>query len=540
MAKKNILQHQLTSIGIVICFFFSNSQEEFKTHLFQEKADEKKISDFDKARLNYEKSIEYFSQKKDTFNLINSLNKLSELYSHPMNYDKAYDGYWKALILAEKSNDQFSKSRIYQSLGWLYSYYNRNSKALENFGKALTISKNLVSQNKIEKDYVISDYFSIANLYRYNGDYKIAKTYLDSSYQYSKIKKNTAQSHFLESEKGFLLAKEGQYKKAELLLTESYNYFKENNEAYLVIIHYFLAELSQMKNELEKSKFHFNKSLELSELYNSHMNYQIINHKKLSQLYYDSKEYKKAFTEIKKAIAIENEVFGINSPKNKYLFEIKDQYRLQKEKQKQLLKEKKLTELEDKQKISFLRSILLFSTLLFSIVIGAMVLKRLKRKHVKEKNLLKQKQKIKLNETKKAIKLKNKELAKSALQLVEKDKFIEGLKNALNENKDNLNIASINKIIKSIHSGSNNNWKEFEARFIDINQDFYEKLKIDSPTLTQTDLKICALIKLNFTSKDMASLLGISVESIHTSRYRLRKKLKLERSDNLTEFISKY
>ena len=58
--------------------------------------------------------------------------------------------------------------------------------------------------------------------------------------------------------------------------------------------------------------------------------------------------------------------------------------------------------------------------------------------------------------------------------------------------------------------------------------------------LKQTDLKICALVKLNFPSKDMAKLLGISVESVHTSRHRLRKKLGLERNDNLEEFINKF
>ena len=270
------------------------------------------------------------------------------------------------------------------------------------------------------------------------------------------------------------------------------------------------------------------------------MNYQIINHKEVSQLYYNSKDYQRAFSHIKEAIDLENKIFGINSKNNEYLFEIKDQYRLQKEKQEKLLKEQRLSELESKQKISLLSASLLFVTLFFLIIVGVMTFKNLKRKHKREQRLLKQKQRLKLNESKKAIELKNKELAKSALQLIEKDEFIVGLKNSLAENRDNLNLNSVNKVIKSIQSGMGSNWKEFEARFININQGFYKNLKSSFPTLTQTDLKICALIKLNFSSKDMASLLGISVESVHTSRYRLRKKLKLERNDNLVEFIANY
>ncbi|MEM6700327.1 MAG: sigma factor-like helix-turn-helix DNA-binding protein, partial [Bacteroidota bacterium] len=82
------------------------------------------------------------------------------------------------------------------------------------------------------------------------------------------------------------------------------------------------------------------------------------------------------------------------------------------------------------------------------------------------------------------------------------------------------------------------NWKVFEARFVDVNKDFYKRLKKQFPNLTQNDQKLCALVKLDFSSKDIASLLGISVESVHTTRYRLRKKLKLSRDINLKEFIA--
>ncbi len=530
----------LFSIIFIICCGYLYGQQPYSPNKYLEEARKNKFVNFEKSLHNYEKSIEFFENKKDTFNLINSISELSDLYGHNLNYSRAYDGFWKALFLAEESKDEFSKSRIYQSLGWLYSFYNRDTKALENFGKALSLSKKLTSRNEISIDYATSDFFSLTNFYRYNQDFKTAQKYLDSCYLYFNTKSQGIKNYFLESERGYLLAQEDQFDKAEEILKQSYEYFKENNQSYLVIIHFFLAELYQKKGDYNNSKLHYNKSLEVSSVYNSHMNYQVINHKKLSDLYYDSNKHEKAFFHIKKAIDLENKIFGINSKNNEYLFEIKDQYRLQKEKQERLLKEQRLLELENKQKIVFLRSILLFVTIFFLIIVGIMIFKNLKRKHKREKRLLKQRQRLKLKENKKAMELKNKELAKSALQLIEKDEFITGLKNALTENKTNLNLNSINRIIKSIQSGVGSNWKEFEARFIDINQDFYKNMKSDFPNLTQTDLKICALIKLSFSSKDMASLLGISVESVHTSRYRLRKKLNLERNDNLVEFIANY
>ena len=71
----------------------------------------------------------------------------------------------------------------------------------------------------------------------------------------------------------------------------------------------------------------------------------------------------------------------------------------------------------------------------------------------------------------------------------------------------------------------------------DVAEDFYKRLRERFPKLTQGDQKLCALIKLNFSSKDMAKLIGISVDSVHTTRYRLRKKLKLPREVSLGEFI---
>ena len=93
-------------------------------------------------------------------------------------------------------------------------------------------------------------------------------------------------------------------------------------------------------------------------------------------------------------------------------------------------------------------------------------------------------------------------------------------------------------MLKGFQNTPGGNWKEFEARFTSINESFYEKIRAKYPNLGQTDLKLCALVKLGFSSKEMSSLLGITIESVHTSRYRLRKKLNLEKGENLIDFMS--
>ncbi|MGD1893539.1 MAG: helix-turn-helix transcriptional regulator [Cyclobacteriaceae bacterium] len=113
------------------------------------------------------------------------------------------------------------------------------------------------------------------------------------------------------------------------------------------------------------------------------------------------------------------------------------------------------------------------------------------------------------------------------------------VKGELLKQKQEPNPRDISKLVSNINVSNSQNWEEFELRFLSVNEGFYGRLQESFPGLSQHDHKICALIKLNFSSKDMARLLGISVESVHTTRYRLRKKLGLDRKINLEDFIAK-
>ncbi|HNP98308.1 MAG TPA: LuxR C-terminal-related transcriptional regulator, partial [Bacteroidia bacterium] len=80
---------------------------------------------------------------------------------------------------------------------------------------------------------------------------------------------------------------------------------------------------------------------------------------------------------------------------------------------------------------------------------------------------------------------------------------------------------------------------DFNVQFESINKNFYERIRQAYPDISPNDLKVCALIKLNLSIKEMAGILNISPDSVKTARYRLRKKLQLNSEDNLTEFILK-
>ena len=135
------------------------------------------------------------------------------------------------------------------------------------------------------------------------------------------------------------------------------------------------------------------------------------------------------------------------------------------------------------------------------------------------------------------LELKNKELAISALQLIEKDELLKQLKTSLTNNPVPPTESEVNKLFKSISVSNAQNWKQFEARFLSVNQAFFTKLNSTYPKLTAGDRRLCALVRLNFSSKDISKLMGISNESVHTMRYRLRKKMGLARADNLFKHL---
>jgi FixJ family two-component response regulator len=83
-------------------------------------------------------------------------------------------------------------------------------------------------------------------------------------------------------------------------------------------------------------------------------------------------------------------------------------------------------------------------------------------------------------------------------------------------------------------------WQVFETHFENVHEEFLKRLKDKFPELSPRELKLCAYLKLNISSKEISSLMNISTRGVEISRYRLRKKLNLDRNSNLTDFIMSF
>ena len=134
--------------------------------------------------------------------------------------------------------------------------------------------------------------------------------------------------------------------------------------------------------------------------------------------------------------------------------------------------------------------------------------------------------------------IKNRELAVSIMSLNSKNELLTFIKDDLKKTSDegNRSIKSvISTISKNISEGDS--WSVFKEAFDNTDKDFLKKMKVAHPTLTPNDLRLCAYLRLNLSSKEVAPLLNISVRSIEIKRYRLRKKMGLSHEQGLVEYI---
>lgn len=155
-------------------------------------------------------------------------------------------------------------------------------------------------------------------------------------------------------------------------------------------------------------------------------------------------------------------------------------------------------------------------------------------------------EKLKLEKLQVEIKGKNKELASATMHLINKNSFIDHVKLHLNsiikKSKNNEVKNELQKVVVSIdrNIADDKEWEQFEIHFDQVHGDFIQRFKKSHQTLSPQEIKLSAYLRMNLSSKEIAALMNISTRGVEIARYRLRKKLEMERSDNLQEYILKF
>ena len=141
------------------------------------------------------------------------------------------------------------------------------------------------------------------------------------------------------------------------------------------------------------------------------------------------------------------------------------------------------------------------------------------------------------------INFKNSELASSAMHLVKKGELLTKIKSELLQVMKGIEnpkaTADVKKMLKSLSEDDNmdKEWEHFSKHFDKVQSDFLVAVKEKHPGITGNELKLCAYLRMNLSTKEIAQLMNISVRGVEISRYRLRKKLLLASETSLFDYL---
>ena len=181
----------------------------------------------------------------------------------------------------------------------------------------------------------------------------------------------------------------------------------------------------------------------------------------------------------------------------------------------------------------------LIAGLLLALAIGGVILFWQTRKKYRQANQEKEVYETEVKKTthekellESELEIKDKQLATETMFRIQKNEIIrevvQKLTIAQRQQKKELH-KELSEAIKGLESAMDNaSWDDFEHRFLQVHQGFYEKLEQQYPKLTNNERRLCAFLKLGMNSKEIATLTGQSLKSIDMSRYRLRKKLGIQ------------
>lgn len=196
-----------------------------------------------------------------------------------------------------------------------------------------------------------------------------------------------------------------------------------------------------------------------------------------------------------------------------------------------------------------LRHLLIAIVLVFLVVILGLLYflsqGRLRRLNLMNRNiqLASEKAGLEREALSRELELKNKELTTNVMYQIRKNELIHSIAGKLMSNRHNFkkeNQKLIKEIIHELEDSQEDTvWKEFESRFHQVHNQFYDQLNAINPDLSPNERRLCAFLRLNMSSKEISSITGQSLRSIEVARTRLRRKLNLTNSEvGLIEYLA--
>ena len=511
--------------------------------------------DYVKALKSATKSFDLRVKAKLKKDQANSLTQIGAIYVSDNKLNKGLESYQNALEVKKELNEEEGVGELYHNIGGIYQRQNRQEKAIEYYLKAYEIKE------KIGEKYNLSTaLYSLGTIYLNKKiDIKKGLDFFEKALLVAMdqgSKSEAAQAYLGIGSCHYQLKN---YDMALKNLFLALDYYENNKQSYILsYLYVILGTVFLESGEEVKALTYMKQGLVLAEK-NNHTSSILENNRSLSSAYRKIGNYKKAYEHYKLYAELQDSLF--NKEMNQQLLEMEGKYELEK-KQKEIMlleQEQQEKDLEIANKNIQLinqekfRNILLAGLIIF-ILLGLLIYGRYKvtqkhlnfERHMKnvEKELaetnLKNEQ-LKSKQLEDELAFKHKELTNFGLYIIEKNQFLENLKQEVIKMKDD-NAQSITKeILRHINDNLRNEQdkEEFSMQVDQLNEDFLYKLQQRFPDLSEAEKRLCTLLRINLSSKDISTLINITPKSVDMARYRLRKKFNLEAGETLNKFLSK-
>jgi len=314
--------------------------------------------------------------------------------------------------------------------------------------------------------------------------------------------------------------------------------FKEaeniNDQATMVIARRKIGNVRFKQRDYNGALQNYKKSLDLA-LTNGAKAEAKDNLLKIANTYAAMGDYKAAYNYRAKHFIAHDSIFEKDKIDQINLLEV--QYQTEMKETEIALQKEEITTLNQKVEISNLRKGLYAGGMFCAFVLSGLLFFGF-RQRVKKNRLAREKQE---EIYKQEIEHKKKELASQTLHLVQKSKFISELKDNLEKVKNSpekfkVEFKRIVMLLKK-QSAADKDWKVFKSYFSEVHQDFDEKLKSLNAKITDKELRLASYVKMGLNNTEIADILNVLPSSIHTSKYRLKQKLDIDKDLDFDGFI---
>ncbi len=507
-------------------------------------------------------AIEFFSEVVEALNAQNAEPELllrlylplGAAYEEVGLWSNAMDYYHLALGIAQDNDLKIDIARVYNNIGAAY-YRTDLDRSLEYIQKSLDINTELGDKNEL-----FLNYNNIAAINLKKGDYEAALDYALMAMHMIDKEKNPDQYYIMQCNIGALYSQAGNYQLALSYLEKAHNFYTgENSPSSLITTNILLAELyvkMGMHNEAMKHIYTVENDL-FSKIDNSEL--EANSRGSLAYIYKEYGNYKKAYENLEQASALKdslntaNDIRKINNLERLYENEqtIRENARII-DANKRTLNDMEIDRIKAERRVT---TIIAFFVACIVIIIFLVIRSRLKNKLLQtnvilaqQQIALKEKEKelqdIKEQELKRTIDQKNRELSSYALSYTKDNEFMSNLSEELKQllmeinPRDKEHKEHIRSIITQLKQhGSADNWKEFKYYFEQVHPSFYENLEILSPGITQRQKRLCAMLYIGLSTKEISTITFREIRSIESARNRLRKKLDVPAEESIQDFL---